>query len=67
MVEFNEDYQLYTIRNYEQMYPVVVNAVQELKTETDTEIAELRAITSGILEQSAEMERILENLERNQR
>jgi len=67
MVEFNEDYQLYTIRNYEQMVPVVVNAVQELKTEKDTELAALRALTNTILEQSDELEQRLANLERNRR
>jgi len=67
MVEFNEDYQLYTIRNCEQMLPVIVAAVQELKAEKDTEISELETIANGILEQSDELEQRLANLERNRR
>ncbi|MCK4641842.1 MAG: tail fiber domain-containing protein [Candidatus Marinimicrobia bacterium] len=67
MVEFVEEYQLYAIRNYEQMLPVIVAALQELKVEKDTEISELETIANGILEQSDEMEQVLDNLERNRR
>jgi len=35
MVKFNESYQLYTIKNYEQMFPVLVGAMQEMKAEND--------------------------------
>ena len=35
MVVFDKDYQLYTIRNYEQMFPIIVGAMQEMKAEND--------------------------------
>ena len=35
MVAFSKDYQLYTIKNYEQMFPVLVGAIQEMKAEND--------------------------------
>ena len=35
MVKYDKDYELYTIRNYEQMFPVLVGAMQEMKAEND--------------------------------
>ena len=35
MVKFSKSHQLYTIRNYEQMFPVLVGAMQEMKAEND--------------------------------
>jgi hypothetical protein len=35
MVSFNKSQQLYSIRNYEQMFPVLVGAMQEMKAEND--------------------------------
>lgn len=35
MVVFDKEHELYVIRNYEQLFPVVVEAIQELKAEAD--------------------------------
>jgi len=35
MVSFSKSQQLYSIRNYEQMFPVLVGAMQEMKAEND--------------------------------
>jgi len=67
MVAPGDKDKFYAIRNPEQMLPVIVAALQELKVEKDTEISELETLANGILEQSDELEQRLANLERNRR
>jgi len=65
MVEFNEDYQLYTIRNYEQMLPVVVAAVQELKAAKDQKITTLKERIELLLTENQQLVKRVANLAKN--
>ncbi|MCK4641840.1 MAG: tail fiber domain-containing protein [Candidatus Marinimicrobia bacterium] len=65
MVEFNEDYQLYTIRNYEQMLPVVVAAVQELKAAKDQKITTLKERIELLLAENQQLVKRVANLAKN--
>jgi len=51
MVVYDKEYDLFTIRNYEQLFPVIVDAMQELKEEKDNEIEELRSLVNQLVEE----------------
>jgi len=57
MVSFNKEMDLYTVRNYEQMLPVIVEAVKELKNEKDKEIEELKAMVRDLADKVEKLEK----------
>jgi len=65
MVAPGDKDKFYTIRNYEQMLPVIVAAVQELNAEKDAEIIELEEIADRIKEKNRQLQQRIDNLAKN--
>jgi len=65
MVAPGDQDKFYAIRNYEQMLPVIVAAVQELNAEKDAEIIELEKIADRIKEKNRQLKQRINNLAKN--
>ncbi|MCK4641841.1 MAG: tail fiber domain-containing protein [Candidatus Marinimicrobia bacterium] len=65
MVAPGDKDKFYAIRNPEQMLPVIVEALQELNAEKDTEISRLEEIADRIMEKNRQLKQRIDNLKKN--